>query len=105
MILVLIAIVIGGLYLFSAVVTHVKVIRLSASEAILMSMVTSMFAMMFAFLVSGEALFAFIVFFVFLLFTVLLFWKRANRWWLMHEMEKVNSRSIQKERLDRGGGP
>lgn len=103
MALVIIGGIIAAMYFFSAAMTHVKVIRLSASEAILVSMVVGLFMMTAAFVISQEILFAVVTMAALVLFTVLLFVRKANRWFLMREMEKANSRSIQKERLDRGG--
>jgi len=90
------------LYMLAVIVTHVKVIRLSASEAVLLAMFSSTLSLMAGLLIGGQNLLAFYVFVLFLVFTVLLFVKKANRWYLERAGREAMSREVSKELKESG---
>ena len=103
LIMVFISIVIFGVYLASQILTHTKVIRLSASESVLISMFTFLLGLFIGLVIGQQALFSILVFLIFLVFAVLLFVKKANRWYLERQVRRGVSEGIQKEKYDRGG--
>lgn len=103
LIMVFISIVIFGVYLASQILTHTKVIRLSASESVLISMFTFLLGLFIGLVIGQQALLSILVFLIFLVFAVLLFVKKANRWYLEKQVRRGVSEGIQKEKYDRGG--
>lgn len=101
-IVLLVTLAIVVLYYASVVLTHVKVIRLTLGEAVLLSMFSGTLMLMLGLLIGQQFAIALYVFFVFLAFSVLLFVKKANRWYIERAIRKAESTSIQKERKDRG---
>ncbi len=90
------------LYLGATILTHIKVIRLSAAEATLMTMFSSTLTLMIGLLIGGEDALAFYVFIFFLIFTVILFSKKANRWYIEREIKRSTGETVQKEKKDSG---
>jgi hypothetical protein len=103
LIMAFIAIVIFAVYLTSQILTHTKVIRLSAAESVLISMFTFMLGLFLGLIIGQQVLLSVIVFFIFLFFSVLLFTKKANRWYLERQVRRGVSEGIQKEKHDTGG--
>lgn len=103
LIMAFIAIVLFAVYIASQILTHTKVIRLSAAESVLISMFTFLLGLFIGLVIGQLVLLSVIVFFIFVFFSVLLFVKKANRWYLERTMEKAMSSVTQKEKYDRGG--
>jgi uncharacterized membrane protein len=91
-----------AMYIGVQVLAHTKLIRMTVGEVVLISMFTGLLGLFFGLVIGQQVLLSLIVFFIFLFFAVLLFVKKANRWYLERSIERGVSRGVQKERLDGG---
>lgn len=101
----LILVFLGGLLVFmnllATVLTHTKIIRLSLTEAILIAQFEGAFMLLIGLIIGQQFVLAFFVFLVFAALSILLFVKRANRWWLERQDRKAMGSTMQKEFKDR----
>ena len=89
------------MYLGAIVLTHTKVIRLSLTEAILIAQFEGTFLLMVGLVIGQQFILAFFVFLIFTAFSILLFVKKWNRWWLERHERKTQGSTMRKELLEK----
>lgn len=94
---------IAVMYMAATVLTHTKVIRLSLSEAILIAQFEGTFLLFVGLMIGQQFILALVVAFVFIVFSVLLFVKKFNRWWIERSMKRADSSTLEKEYVGRRG--
>lgn len=91
-----------AMYIGGQVLAHTKIIRLTVGEVVLISTFMGLLGLFFGLAIGQQVLLSIVVFFIFIFFAILLFVRKANRWYLEREHRKSVSSGIQKERYDGG---
>ena len=101
LLLIFIAVALVASYMGATVLTHTKVTRLSLSEAILIAQFEGALMLLVGLIIGQQFILAFFVSLVFIAFSILLFVKKWNRWWMERHLRKSESSTLQKEFKDR----